>query len=62
MSSTVTLFPDASKPTGAGLIQTPLFVTSIRPDGIGLSDQPLASGLFALRPGVRGPAAAACVI
>ena len=31
-----------------------LFVTSIRPDGIDLSDQPLAGGLFALRPGVRG--------
>jgi sugar lactone lactonase YvrE len=31
-----------------------LFVTSIRPDSIDLSDQPLAGGLFALRPGVRG--------
>jgi sugar lactone lactonase YvrE len=31
-----------------------LFVTSIRPDGIDLSDQPLAGGVFALRPGVRG--------
>lgn len=31
-----------------------LFVTSIRPDGVDLSDQPLAGGLFALRPGVRG--------
>ena len=31
-----------------------LFVTSIRPEGIDLSDQPLAGGLFALRPGVRG--------
>ena len=30
-----------------------LFVTSIRP-GDDLSDQPLAGGLFALRPGVRG--------
>jgi sugar lactone lactonase YvrE len=30
-----------------------LFVTSIRPGG-DLSDQPLAGGLFALRPGVRG--------
>ncbi|MBC7609120.1 MAG: SMP-30/gluconolactonase/LRE family protein, partial [Polaromonas sp.] len=37
---------------GAGL--DTLFVTSIRPDGIDLSDQPLAGGLFALRPGVRG--------
>jgi sugar lactone lactonase YvrE len=31
-----------------------LFVTSIRPDGIDLSDQPLAGGVFALRPGVCG--------
>jgi sugar lactone lactonase YvrE len=31
-----------------------LFVTSIRPEGIDLTDQPLAGGLFALRPGVRG--------
>ncbi|MCJ0762759.1 SMP-30/gluconolactonase/LRE family protein [Variovorax terrae] len=31
-----------------------LFVTSIRPDGIDLSDQPLAGGVFALHPGVRG--------
>ncbi|RYF35555.1 MAG: SMP-30/gluconolactonase/LRE family protein [Comamonadaceae bacterium] len=31
-----------------------LFVTSIRPDGIDLSDQPLAGGLFALRPGTQG--------
>ena len=31
-----------------------LFVTSIRPAGVDLSDQPLAGGLFALRPGVRG--------
>ncbi len=31
-----------------------LFVTSIRPGGVDLSDQPLAGGLFALRPGVRG--------
>ena len=31
-----------------------LFVTSIRPDGIDLTDQPLAGGLFALRPGVCG--------
>ena len=37
---------------GAGL--DTLFVTSIRPDGIDLSDQPLAGGVFALRPGVRG--------
>ena len=31
-----------------------LFVTSIRPDGVDLSDQPLAGGVFALRPGVQG--------
>jgi sugar lactone lactonase YvrE len=31
-----------------------LFVTSIRPDGIDLSGQPLAGGVFALRPGVSG--------
>lgn len=37
---------------GSGL--ETLFVTSIRPAGIDLSDQPLAGGVFALRPGVRG--------
>lgn len=37
---------------GAGL--DTLFVTSIRPEGVDLSDQPLAGGLFALHPGVRG--------
>ncbi len=37
---------------GAGL--DTLFVTSIRPDGVDLTDQPLAGGVFALRPGVRG--------
>lgn len=31
-----------------------LFVTSIRPDNIDLADQPLAGGVFALRPGVCG--------
>ncbi len=31
-----------------------LFVTSIRPGGIDLSDQPLAGGVFALRPGTQG--------
>ncbi len=31
-----------------------LFVTSIRPAGVDLSDQPLAGGVFALHPGVRG--------
>lgn len=43
---------------GAGL--DTLFVTSIRPQGIDISDQPLAGGLFALRPGVRGLAEPAC--
>jgi sugar lactone lactonase YvrE len=42
---------------GAGL--DTLFVTSIRPGG-DLADQPLAGGLFALRPGVRGLAEPAC--
>jgi sugar lactone lactonase YvrE len=37
---------------GAGL--DTLFVTSIRPEGIDLTDQPLAGGVFALRPGVCG--------
>ena len=45
---------------GAGL--DTLFVTSIRPDGIDLSDQPLAGGLFALRPGVRGLPEPACAL
>lgn len=31
-----------------------LFVTSIRPQGVDLSDQPLAGGLFALNPRVKG--------
>lgn len=31
-----------------------LFVTSIRPDGVDLSDQLLAGGVLALRPGVTG--------
>jgi len=31
-----------------------LFVTSIRPGGVDLGDQPLAGGVFALHPGVRG--------
>jgi sugar lactone lactonase YvrE len=44
---------------GAGLDQ--LFVTSIRPGG-DLADQPLAGGLFALRPGVRGLAEPACTV
>ena len=37
-----------------------LYVTSIRPGG-DLSDQPLAGGLFALRPGVRGLPEPECV-
>ena len=44
---------------GAGL-DTP-FVTSIRPGGTDLSDQPLAGGVFALRPGVRGLLDTACL-
>ena len=44
---------------GAGM--DTLFVTSIRPEGIDLSDQPLAGGVFALRPGVRGLPEAACL-
>ncbi len=31
-----------------------LFVTSIRPEGIDLSDQPLAGAVFALHPGIKG--------
>lgn len=38
-----------------------LFVTSIRPQGIDLSDQPLAGGVFALHPGVRGLPEPACL-
>lgn len=44
---------------GAGL--DTLFVTSIRPGG-DLAGQPLAGGVFALRPGVRGLAEPCCVI
>ena len=44
---------------GAGL--DTLYVTSIRPAGIDLSDQPLAGGVFALRPGVRGLPEPACI-
>jgi sugar lactone lactonase YvrE len=43
---------------GAGL--DTLFVTSIRPQGIDISDQPLAGGVFALKPGVRGLAEPTC--
>jgi len=44
---------------GAGL--DTLFVTSIRPEGVDLADQPLAGGVFALRPGVRGLPETACL-
>jgi sugar lactone lactonase YvrE len=44
---------------GAGL--DTLFVTSIRPEGVDLADQPLAGGVFALRPGVRGLPEPACL-
>jgi sugar lactone lactonase YvrE len=44
---------------GAGL--DTLFVTSIRP-ATGLADQPLAGGVFALRPGVRGIAETPCTL
>jgi sugar lactone lactonase YvrE len=37
-----------------------LFVTSIRPGG-DLADQPLAGGLFALQPGVKGLPEPECV-
>lgn len=37
-----------------------LYVTSIRPTGIDLSDQPLAGGVFALNPGARGLPEPAC--
>jgi sugar lactone lactonase YvrE len=45
---------------GSGL--DTLFVTSIRPAGPDLSDQPLAGGVFALRPGVRGLNEPHCVL
>jgi sugar lactone lactonase YvrE len=31
-----------------------IYITSIRPENIDLSDQPRAGGLFAVRPGVTG--------
>ncbi|EFX6804522.1 SMP-30/gluconolactonase/LRE family protein, partial [Shigella sonnei] len=31
-----------------------LYVTSIRPAGLDLGDQPLAGGVFALNPGTKG--------
>ena len=37
-----------------------LYVTSIRPDGVDLSDQPMAGGVFALQPGVCGLPEAVC--
>jgi sugar lactone lactonase YvrE len=45
-----------------GAAMDTLFVTSIRPAGVDLSDQPLAGGVFALRPGVRGLPEAVCRI
>jgi sugar lactone lactonase YvrE len=46
-----------TKPTmcafGGAQLDT-LFVTSIRPAGVDLADQPLAGGVFALQPGVKG--------
>lgn len=44
---------------GAGL--ETLYVTSIRPGG-DISDQPLAGGVFALHPGVRGLPEPACTV
>jgi sugar lactone lactonase YvrE len=38
-----------------------LYVTSIRPAATDLSDQPLAGGVFALRPGVRGLPETPCI-
>jgi sugar lactone lactonase YvrE len=37
-----------------GATMDTLFVTSIRPADIDLSDQPLAGGVFALHPGIKG--------
>jgi sugar lactone lactonase YvrE len=37
-----------------------LYVTSIRPDGMDLADQPLGGGVFALSPGTRGLPEPAC--
>lgn len=52
-----TLHVPVKKPTmcafGGPQLDT-LFVTSIRPQGIDLTDQPLAGGVFALNPGVKG--------
>lgn len=39
-----------------------LYITSIRPEGIDLSDQPLAGALFALTPGVRGMPEPPCIL
>lgn len=39
-----------------------LFVTSIRPEGMNLSDQPLAGGLFSISPGAKGLAETPCII
>ena len=37
-----------------------LYVTTIRPEGVDLADQPLAGGVFALLPGTRGLPEPAC--
>ena len=37
-----------------------LYVTTIRPEGVDLADQPLAGGVFALSPGTRGLPEPAC--
>ena len=47
------IIPAKLAANGGPLLDT-LYVTSIRPAGIDLSDQPLAGGVFALNPGTRG--------
>jgi L-arabinonolactonase len=43
-----------SMPAFGGRELDTIYVTSIRPGGVDLSDQPLAGSLFAVRPGVKG--------
>jgi L-arabinonolactonase len=43
-----------SMPAFGGKELDTIYVTSIRPPGVNLSDQPLAGSLFAVRPGVTG--------
>ena len=43
-----------SMPAFGGRELDTIFVTSIRPPGVDLSNQPLAGSLFAVRPGVKG--------